>query len=243
MRDGIVHVDVTGEIIGQINALSVVSLGELAFGRPSRVTARASIGRGHVVNVDREVALTGPIHSKGVLILQGYLGGTYGREHPLSVTASLVFEQNYEGIEGDSASLAELVALLSAIAAVPVRQGVAVTGAIDQRGRVQAVGGLNEKIEGFFDVCRALSGVAGQTVVIPKANARHLMLRADVVDAAREGRFRVVPVETVDEAIAELMGLPAGERDADGLFPEASLHGRVARRLNEFANAAAKARA
>ena len=237
VRNGIVTLDVNGSIVGQINALAVISLGDFAFGRASRVTCRVRVGRGQVVDIDREVALTGPIHSKGVLILQGYLGGTYGHDHPLSVAASLVFEQNYEGIEGDSASLAELLCLLSALADIPVRQQIAVTGAIDQRGRVQAVGGLNEKIEGFYDSCRELGGVDGHAVAIPASNVRHLMLRPDVVEAARAGRFQVIPVTTVDEAIELVTGVPAGRPSPDGRYPDGSFHARVATRLRGFAKA------
>jgi predicted ATP-dependent protease len=201
------------------------------------------LGGGRVVDIEREVALGGPIHSKGVLILAGFLGGRYCSDRPLSLHASLVFEQSYGGVEGDSASCAELVALLSALAEAPIRQWLAITGSVNQRGRVQAVGGVNEKIEGYFDLCRArgLSGREG--VVIPAANVKHLMLREDVVAAVAEGRFRVHAVEIVDEAAELLTGLPAGERGADGAFPGGTLNARVEARLAEFAEKARKAAA
>ncbi len=231
-----------GEAVGIANGLSVISLGEAAFGRPSRITASIRMGEGEVVDIEREVKLGGPIHSKGVLILAGFLGGRYGRERPLTVRASLVFEQSYGGVEGDSASLAEACALLSAIGDVPLRQAIAITGSLNQRGDVQPVGGVNEKIEGFFDVClpRGLDGTQG--VIVPAANVPHLMLREDVVAAARDGRFCVWAVATIDEALELLTALPAGERGADGCYPARSVNGRVeaglaamAERTREFA--------
>jgi predicted ATP-dependent protease len=187
------------------------------------------------VDIEREVELGGPIHSKGVLILSSFLGARYASDRPLSLAASLVFEQSYGGVEGDSASSAELYALLSAIGEVPVRQSLAVTGSVNQHGQVQAIGGVNEKVEGFFDVClaRGLSGEQG--VLIPAANVRHLMLRRDVVEAVEKGRFHIYPVETVDQGIEILTGLPAGERDAQGNYPEGSVNYRVQRHLEEFA--------
>jgi lon-related putative ATP-dependent protease len=243
IQRGTLLIDTAGEAVGQVNGLSVYGLGSLAFGRPSRITAAVRLGGGRVVDIEREVALGGPIHSKGVLILAGFLGGRYCSDRPLSLHASLVFEQSYGGVEGDSASCAELVALLSALAEAPIRQWLAITGSVNQRGRVQAVGGVNEKIEGYFDLCRArgLSGREG--VVIPAANVKHLMLREDVVAAVAEGRFRVHAVESVDEAAELLTGLPAGERGADGAFPGGTLNARVEARLAEFAEKARKAAA
>jgi predicted ATP-dependent protease len=182
--------------------------------------------------------LGGPIHSKGVLILSGFLGARYSAERPLSLSASLVFEQSYGGVEGDSASAAELLALLSALAEVPLAQGLAVTGSVDQRGQVQAVGGVNEKIEGFFDVCRQRGLTGAEGVLIPASNVKHLMLRADVVEAVAGGRFRVFPFETVDQGIEILTGLAAGERDAEGQFPPGSFNQRVEARLVTFAEKA-----
>ena len=190
------------------------------------------------MDIEKEVALGGPIHSKGVLILAGFLGQRFASERPLSLAASLVFEQSYSGVEGDSASCGELVALLSALGEVPVRQGRAITGSVNQHGQVQPIGGVNEKIEGFFDVCRA-SGLTGdQGVLIPASNVKHLMLRADVVEAAEKGQFHVWPIETVDEAVELLTGVPAGERGADGRYPEGSVNRRVDDRLAAFAEKA-----
>jgi predicted ATP-dependent protease len=195
------------------------------------------MGQGRVVDVEREVELGGPIHSKGVLILSGLLAARYACDHPLSLWATLVFEQSYGAVEGDSASSAELYALLSALADVPVTQSIAVTGSVNQHGEVQPVGGVNEKIEGFFDVCKARGLTGTQGVIVPAANARHLMLRRDVVQAAREGRFHVWPVSTIDEGIELLTDVPAGQRRADGAFPRGSVNARVEHRLIEFARA------
>ncbi len=237
---GTLVVETRGARVGQVNGLSVVPLGRRAFGRPSRITARVRLGRGELVDIEREVALGGPIHSKGVLILAGYLGGRFCREQPLTLAATLVFEQSYSGVEGDSASSAELVALLSAIAEVPIRQSLAVTGSVDQLGRVQAVGGVNQKIEGFFDLCRARGLTGEEGVLVPAANVPHLVLRDDVVAAAAEGMFRIYPVETIDEGIELLAGMPAGSADASGRFTEGSFNARVAARLEALA---ARARA
>jgi len=224
IRRGTVLMETQGVKIGQVNGLSVVTLGQFAFGRPSRITARVRLGRGEVVDIEREVALGGPIHSKGVLILSGYLGARYARDRPLSLSASLVFEQSYSGVEGDSASSAELYALLSALADLPIKQSLAVTGSVNQHGQVQAIGGVNEKIEGFFDVCRAQGLTGQQGVLIPASNVKHLMLRHDVVDAVAAGQFHVFPVETVDQGIERLTGIPAGERDDQGEFPSGSVN-------------------
>jgi predicted ATP-dependent protease len=228
-------IDTAGAKVGQINGLSVIQLGTFAFGRPSRITARVQMGKGEVVNIEREVELSGPIHSKGVLILAGFLGGRYGGEQPLSLSASLVFEQSYSGVEGDSASSAELYALLSAIAEAPIKQSLAVTGAVNQHGQVQAIGGVNEKIEGFFDICRARGLTGEQGVLIPAANVKHLMLRQDVVEAVRAGQFHVYPIEWVDQGIEVLTGIPAGERDEAGNYPAGSINARVEQRLIEMA--------
>ena len=189
------RIEASGEQIGQVNGLSVISLGNLAFGTPSRITAQVRLGRGEVVDIEREVELGGPLHSKGVLILGGFLGGRFGRTRPLSLNASLVFEQSYGGVDGDSASAAELFALLSALAEAPIKQCFAVTGSVDQRGQIQAIGGVNEKIEGFFDACRAVGFDGHQGVIIPASNVKNLMLRRDVVAAATEGQFAVFPIE------------------------------------------------
>jgi lon-related putative ATP-dependent protease len=231
IRRGTILIDTRGERVGQVNGLSVLSLGRSSFGRPTRITARTRLGKGEVIDIEREVQLGGPIHSKGVLILAGYLGARYATSHPLSLSATLVFEQSYGMVEGDSASCAELYALLSSLADAPLTQSLAVTGSVNQHGEVQAIGGVNEKIEGFFEVCRAAGLTGDQGVLIPAANVKHLMLSREVVEAARAGQFHVIPVRTIDEGIALLTGLPAGERDAAGAFPPDSVNGRVDARL------------
>lgn len=234
---GIQLVDVEGERVGQVNGLSVISLGEFSFGRPSRITATARLGEGEVVDIEREVELGGAIHSKGVLILSSYLAWRYSTNMPLSLAASLTFEQSYGHVEGDSASVAELCALLSVLGDTPVRQSLAVTGSVNQQGVVQAIGGVNEKIEGFYDVCAAKGLTGRQGVIIPASNRPHLMLRRDVVEAVREGRFRVYAVSHVDEAATLLTGLCAGQPDEEGMWPADSLNGRVQARLEALARA------
>jgi lon-related putative ATP-dependent protease len=232
---GTIMIDVAGSRVGQINGLAVISLGNFSFGRPHRLTARVRMGGGNVVDIEREVELGGPLHSKGVLILGSYLGAHYAADFPLSLSASLVFEQSYSGVDGDSASAAELFALLSAIAAVPIRQEIAVTGSVNQHGEIQAIGAVNEKIEGFFDVCRA-RGLSGQQgVMIPATNVRHLMLRQDVVQTVASGRFHVYPIATVDEGIELLAGMETAERDESGRYPEGSFNRLVEQRLREYA--------
>ena len=235
---GTILLDTEGEAIGQVNGLSVLQLGDFAFGRPSRITARVRLGRGEVVDIEREVELSGPIHSKGVLILAGFLGARYAADHPLSLAASLVFEQSYGGIDGDSASSAELYALLSSISGLPIRQSLAVTGSVNQRGMVQAIGGVNEKIEGFFDLCRARGLTGAQGVLIPASNVKHLMLKREVVAAVERGEFHVFPVEHVDQGIEILTGVEAGRRDEEGRYPDDSLNRRVEERLAELASRA-----
>jgi len=235
-----IRIETDGEQIGQVNGLSVMTLGGLSFGNPSRITARIRLGRGEVVDIEREVELGGPLHSKGVLILSGFLGGRFGSTRPLSLNASLVFEQSYGGVDGDSASAAELFALLSALAEVPITQSFAVTGSVDQLGQIQAIGGVNEKIEGFFDVCGITGFTGRQGVIIPASNVKHLMLRQDVVAAAAAARFRILPIETVDQGLALLTGLAAGEPDAGGDYPAATINHRIAARLDAFAAKAAE---
>jgi predicted ATP-dependent protease len=230
-------VDTAGAVAGQINGLSVFSIGGAAFGKPSRITARVWLGRGDVIDIERAVALGGPLHSKGVLILSGYLGAQYSQELPLSLSASLVFEQSYGGVDGDSASSAELYALLSALSDVPIFQHFAVTGSVNQRGQVQAIGGVNEKVEGFFDLCaeRGLDGRQG--VLIPAANVKHLMLHRRVTDAVAAGRFHIHAVSSIDQGIEILTGVAAGKADADGAFPPGTVNALVAARLHRFAQA------
>jgi len=235
IRRGMILIDTEGEKRGQVNGLSVIALGNYAFGRPSRITARTRLGKGNVIDIEREVDLGGPIHSKGVLILSSYLGARYAPDHPLSLSASLVFEQSYAGVEGDSASLGELCALLSDLANAPIKQSLAVTGSVNQHGEVQPIGGVNEKVEGFFDACRAKGLTGDQGVLIPEANVEHLMLRRDVIDAVQADDFHVYAVQTVDEAVSLLTGEPAGERMEDGEFPAGSINHRVEARLIELA--------
>ncbi|MBT3012215.1 MAG: AAA family ATPase [Candidatus Thiodiazotropha sp. (ex Lucina aurantia)] len=231
---GTLMIATDGEVVGQINGLSVVLLGDQRFGHPNRITARARLGKGQVVDIEREVELGGPIHSKGVYILSGFIAGRYVPDYPLSLSASLVFEQSYGGVEGDSASSAELYALLSALSGLPIKQQFAVTGSVNQMGEVQAIGGVNEKIEGFFDICRTRGLSGHQGVLIPSANTKHLILREDVVQAVKAGEFAVYPIENIDQGIALLTGTPAGTRDENGEFPEDSVNGRVEASLIRF---------
>jgi len=223
-----------GEVTGQINGLSVIELGNFAFAQPTRITATTRLGEGELINIEREVKLSGAIHSKGVLILSSFLASRYARNQPLALSASLVFEQSYGFVEGDSASMAELCALLSNIADAPIKQSLAITGSVNQLGQAQAIGAVNEKIEGFFDICQARGLNGEQGVLIPVTNIKHLMLRRNVVEAAEAGQFNIYAVENVDQAIAILTGLPAGEPDARSNYPEGSVNGKVAARLAEL---------
>ncbi len=234
LRD-LVLIDTMGGKVGQVNGLSVIEAGDHAFGVPSRITARARIGEGDLIDIEREVDLAGPIHSKGVMILEAYLGAKYAFETPLALSASLAFEQSYGEVEGDSASSAELYALLSAISGAPINQALAVTGAINQFGEVQAIGGVNEKIEGFFDICQARGLRDAQGVIIPVANVDDLMLRADVVAAVERNEFHIYPISHVDEGIVLLTGLELGEADGEGVYPAGTLNGLVSQQLLRFA--------
>jgi len=234
IRRGTLLIDSDGQQVGQVNGLTIIELGGFLFGHPARITATARLGEGEVVDIEREVELGGASHSKGVLILSSFLSARYALERPLSLAASLVFEQSYGYVDGDSASMAELCALLSVLAEVPVRQSFAVTGSVNQLGHVQPIGGVNEKIEGFFDICKARGPNGDQGVIIPSTNVKHLMLREDVREAAEQGQFVIYAVDSVDQAIALLTGLPAGERGDEGKFPEGSVNRRVEDRLLEF---------
>jgi lon-related putative ATP-dependent protease len=232
---GLVLVDTEGARVGQINGLSVIQLGTFSFGRPSRITARVRVGSGRVTDIEREAKLGGPLHSKGVMILWGFLAGRYALEVPLALAATLVFEQSYGGVDGDSASAAELFALLSALSEQPIRQSLAVTGSVNQLGEIQAIGGVNEKIEGFFDVCRSRGLNEQQGVLIPKSNVQHLMLREDVVEAVRHGQFGIYPISTIDEGIEILTGVKAGERGPEGRFPGGTINRLVEDKVRSFA--------
>ncbi|RMH84591.1 MAG: ATP-dependent protease, partial [Calditrichaeota bacterium] len=231
---GTILIDTEGVAVGQVNGLSVLTLGDYQFGRPGRITASVGPGRDGVVDIEREVELGGPIHSKGVLILGGYLAWKYGRDKPLTMSARVVFEQSYSFIDGDSASSAELYALLSALSGKPLRQGIAVTGSVNQHGQVQAIGGVNEKIEGFYAVCKIKGLTGDQGVIIPRSNVRHLMLKDEVIEAVEAGKFHIWAVDTIDQGMEILTGLPAGEADAEGHFPEGSINYLVDKRLREL---------
>src|SRR5512135_2453645 len=233
LRDTLV-IATQGEVVGQINGLSVLDLGNFAFAQPTRITATTRLGDGEMVNIEREVKLSGAIHSKGVLILSSFLAARYAGKQPLSFSASLVFEQSYGMVDGDSASMAELCVLLSNLADVPIKQSLAITGSVNQLGQSQAIGAVNEKIEGFFDICAARGLTGDQGVLVPAANIKHLMLRHDVVAAAEAGKFCIYAVENVDQAISLLTGLPAGAADAKGVYPEGSVNRKVAERLAEL---------
>ena len=240
---GTIMIDVEGAVVGQLNGLSVHTLGDISFGRPSRITAKTFLGRGGIINIERESQLSGPIHNKGVMILSGFLGWKYAQDSPLSLSASICFEQSYEGVEGDSASSAELYSILSSISGLPLKQNIAVTGSVNQRGDIQPIGGVNQKIEGFFQVCRAKGLTGDQGVLIPHQNLRNLMLREEVVNGVREGKFHIYSAKTIDEGIEILTGVAAGERQADGSYPEGTVNyavshqlGKMAERLRGFMN-------
>ncbi len=235
IRRGTILIDTEGKRVGQINGLSVIELGDFSFGQPTRITATTRLGEGELIDIEREVELGGAIHSKGVLILSSFLAARYARNQPLSLAASLVFEQSYGMVEGDSASVGELCALLSSLTDTAARQWLAVTGSINQHGEVQAIGGVNDKIEGFFDICQLRGPTNRQGVLIPAANVKHLMLRHDIVSAVGEGRFHIYPIATIDEAIELLTGMPAGKIDAAGNFPPGTLNRKAADRLHELA--------
>jgi lon-related putative ATP-dependent protease len=237
ISQGILMIDVDGKSIGQVNGLSVISLGDYSFGRPNRLTASVHPGQGGVVDIERQAKLGGRIHTKGVLIINGLLGSRYTRNKPLSLTAHLTFEQSYEEVEGDSASAAEMFALLSAIAGVPLRQDRAVTGSVNQQGQIQPIGGVNQKIEGFFATCKAKGLTGEQGVLVPATNQRHLMLRNEVIDAVRRGEFHIWPIKTLDEGLALLSDLNPGQPDEKGNYPKGSFNALVNQRLEELAQA------
>ncbi len=224
------------EAIGQINGLSVLSLGDFTFGQPSRITATVAPGRGQVIDIEREAQLSGPIQIKGVQILTGFLHETFGQDKPLSLSARITFEQSYGGVDGDSASSTELYAMLSTLSGIPIQQRFAVTGSVNQHGDVQAIGGVNQKIEGYFAVCKELGLTGEQGVLVPKSNVQNLMLKDEVIEAVEAGKFHIYSVETIEEGIELLTGVPAGKRQADGTFPEDTIFGLADNRLREMAN-------
>lgn len=235
IRRGTILVQTEGAIVGQTNALSVAQSADFIFGLPSRISARTFMGRSSVVSVEREVKLSGPIHGKGNMILSSYLAGRFAQQRPLTMSASLTFEQNYSGVEGDSASSTELYSILSSLADVPIKQSFAVTGSVSQSGQVQAIGGVNAKIEGFFDLCRERGLTGDQGVLIPQSNVRNLMLRSDVVEAVEQGQFHICAVSTIEEGIELLTGMPAGEEDEEGNYPEGTLYALVKKKLDTYA--------
>jgi lon-related putative ATP-dependent protease len=238
IEKGVYLIDTEGMQVGQINGLSVMELGDIAFGRPSRVTASVAVGRDGIVDIERQAQLGGPTHTKGVLILGGYLANKYAQDKPLSLSAKLVFEQSYGGVDGDSASSTELYAILSALSGLPLKQSIAVTGSVNQRGEVQAIGGVNEKLEGFFEVCKAKGLTGQQGAMIPASNVQNLMLKEELLEAAKAGKFSIYPARTIDEGIEFLTGIPAGERQADGSYKKGTVNYLVNKRLKDMAEMA-----
>jgi lon-related putative ATP-dependent protease len=233
---GFFLIDTVDEKVGQVNGLSVMGLGDFAFGTPSRVTVSIGLGREGVVDIEREAKMGGPIHTKGVLILSGYINDKYARDKPLSLSARLVFEQSYEGVEGDSASSTELYSILSALSGLPIKQNLAVTGSVNQKGEVQAIGGVNEKIEGFYEVCKAKGLTGQQGVMIPESNVQNLMLKEEVIDAVKAGKFSIFSVKTIDEGIEVLTGAKAGLRRPDGTYEEGTINYLVDKQLKQMAD-------
>jgi lon-related putative ATP-dependent protease len=232
--DNTIMIDVKGDVIGQVNALSVFQIGDISFGRPSRITAETYMGKEGIINIEREAKLSGKTHDKGVLILSGYLGRTFAQNYPLSLSISITFEQSYSGIEGDSASSTELYAIISSLADIPIHQGIAVTGSVNQKGKIQAIGGVNHKIEGFFDVCEGKGLTGKQGVLIPRANVKNLMLKKEVIDAVKKGKFHIYQVSTVKEGIEILTGVTAGTPDEAGNYPEGTVYGKVQAKLKKY---------
>lgn len=230
-----IFIDTTGTAIGQVNGLSVAQIGHLMFGRPNRISARVQLGKGEIIDIEREVKMSGPIHSKGILILKGFLGERYAQDRPLSLSASLVFEQSYSNIDGDSASSAELYVLLSAIGDIPIKQSLSVTGSVNQHGKIQPIGGVNEKIEGFFHICKQRRLTGEQGVIIPKANEKNLLLHQDVIKAVKAGQFHIYSVDTIDEGMELLTGMEMGQKNDSGQYPEDTINARIISRLNDLA--------
>ena len=242
-----IMVDTDGSVVGQVNGLAVLDPGDYAFGKPSRITARTYIGEGGVFNIEREVKMSGKIHNKAMMILTSFLGDRFARDFPLKLSASVTFEQLYDEVEGDSATCTEVYALLSSLSGAPLKQGIAVTGSMNQRGEVQPIGGVNQKIEGFYDICKVRGLTGTQGVIIPRRNVRNLMLKREVVEAVAEGRFAIYPIDMVDEGLEILTGMEAGARDGDGKFPEGTVNrlaearlGELARKIKEFGRGPAK---
>jgi lon-related putative ATP-dependent protease len=233
-RDQTIMIDVDGDVVGQVNALAVYQIGEFSFGRPVRITAETFMGKEGVINIEREAKLSGSTHDKGVLILSGYMGKTFAQNYPLNLSISITFEQSYSGIDGDSASSTELYAILSSLSKIPVRQGIAVTGSVNQKGQIQAIGGVNHKIEGFFEVCKTKGLNGRQGVMVPRTNQKNLMLSKEVIAAVKKRKFHVYQVATAEEGIEILTGIPAGKVDEDGNFPQGTVFGAVQQQLRQY---------
>jgi ATP-dependent Lon protease len=231
----VILIETEGEKVGQVNGLSVYDMGEYSFGKPSRITVKTSMGKAGIINIEREADLSGRTHNKGVLILAGYLRGKYAQDKPLTLTSSICFEQSYGGIDGDSASSTEVYAILSSLSELPIRQEVAVTGSVNQNGEIQPIGGVNQKIEGFFDVCKVRGLTGTQGVMIPHQNIGDLMLRKDIVEAVSQGKFHIFPVQTIDQGIEILTGVPAGEKNQKGAYPEGTVNFLVNKKLMNLA--------
>ncbi len=234
LDNNVIMIDTDGKEIGQINGLAVLDMGDYAFGNPTRITATTYVGESGIVNIEKEARLSGQTHDKGVQIINGYLGQTYAQKFPLSLSCRVCFEQNYNGIDGDSASSTELYCILSSLAEVPIRQDLAVTGSVNQKGEIQAIGGVTYKIEGFFDLCKKRGLTGKQGVLIPVSNIKDLVLKDEVIDAVKDGVFHIYPISSIDEGIALLTGKPAGKRNAKGEYPKNSIHGKVYEKLKRF---------
>jgi predicted ATP-dependent protease len=236
IQRGTILIETDGHAVGQINGVAVLDLGNFSFGHPSKITALSRLGKDGVINIEREAKLSGPRHDKGIMILSAYLAATYAKDFPLSMTATLVFEQSYGKIDGDSASCAELFALLSSLSSVPLDQSIAVTGSVNQNGQVQAVGGINEKIEGFYDVCSLVDSKKRHGIIIPASNLKHLMLKEEVLEAVKSRSFVIYAIENIDEGMEILAGKIAGKKDKDGKFPKESINCLVEEKLKLLAN-------
>jgi lon-related putative ATP-dependent protease len=233
-QDETIMIDVDGDVVGQVNALAVYQIGDFSFGRPVRITAETFMGKEGVINIEREAKLSGSTHDKGVLILSGYMGRIFAQRYPLNLSISITFEQSYGGIDGDSASSTELYAILSSLSGIPIKQGIAVTGSVNQKGEIQAIGGVNHKIEGFYEVCKIKGFTGKQGAMVPHTNQKNLMLSKEVIDAVKKHNFHVYQIPTIEDGIEILTGVPAGKADKDGIFPQGTVYGAVQQKLKQY---------
>ena len=233
-------IDTDGYKVGEINGLTVVTIGDYSFGKPARITANTFMGKEGIVNIEREIEMSGPSHSKGVMIIKGYLGQKFAQEIPLSLTASICFEQLYGGVDGDSASSTETYAILSSLSEMPINQSIAVTGSVNQKGEIQPIGGVNEKIEGFYEICKMKGLTGDQGVIIPVQNVRNLHLRDEIIESVKKGKFHIYAVRTIDEGIEILTGVPAGKKDSSGKFPAGTINYLVSEKLKKYSENARK---